>query len=142
MSEASPEAINAMIVSGIIGGGILTLWLVARWAAGRQVKRIDTHDVQILDHGDRLTKIEATVVKDKELNKKLTDLKSDIDRRFEKVNDNINATNKNVDETREDMRQEFKSEHKETRKENKGEIDDLKQFLTDLYGKSRKAEAK
>jgi len=134
--DADPNSTNALIASAVIAGGIFTLWIVARWAAGRQVRRIDNHEELITDHSDRLTKIEATVVKDKELNKRLTDMQKDIDRRFEKVNDNINATSKNVDLTREDMRQEFKGEHKETR----DEIADLKKFFTELYGNSRRAE--
>ena len=114
------ESLNELLVAGVIGGGLFTLWLIARWSAGRQVARVDEHDKELklikkeqaqdrerqAQDRERISVLEATVVNQ------------------EKLQAEIEKVNQNVDNTRVEMREEFKEEHKHTRDYVKKAIDD------------------
>jgi len=142
MNELGPLA-NILIVVGVLG----TLILIARWTAGRQVRRIDHNaeairkirdedifniNKELAEQDKNIEVLQATVVNNKELEKKLDKLKSDMNRDLDKVRAAVEKTNSNVADTREDLRAEFKGEHSETRSHSDANTNSVRKDVKEL----------
>lgn len=131
MSDLDPESNKVIIGVLYTVAAFLIAWLakILGFFGSRQVDRIKTVEEKVTAADSRINVLEATVVKDKELRQALNSLRKDVDGKLEAMNGNITtATDK------------FTTEHHQTRHEVKEDVQELKRFFTDLYGKSRKAE--